>query len=70
MKLKFNIGMRFIFGYAKEVNTSGPTSPWQISEEIKDYLNILHKCKLLKRGRKYDTYNVGIYKKLNDLKKL
>jgi hypothetical protein len=70
MKLRFNIGMRFIFGYAKEATSSGPTYPWQITEEINDYLNILHVYKLLKRGRKYDTYNVGIYKKLNEIKKL
>jgi len=70
MKLKFNIGMRFIFGYAKEAYASGPTYPWQISEEINDYLEILHKYKLLRRGRKYNTYNIGIYKKICELKKL
>jgi|GEM_PF-4843944 len=70
MKLRFNIGMRFIFGYIKEANDSGLRYPWQINEGLNDYLNILHVYKLLKRGRKYDTYNVGIYKKICELKKL
>jgi len=70
MKLEFNIGMQFIFGYVEEVNKTGPIVTWQLSEELNDYLNLLHDKHILKRGRKNSNSNKIKYLKFTQVKKL
>ena len=70
MKLKFNMGMRLIFGYGKEVNPDGPVAIWNVVETMNDYLTELERLKITKRGRRYNTYNMEQYIKFNNLKQL
>lgn len=70
MKLQFNMGMLYTFGYVEEVNTSGPIIDWHLSEELNGYILELLDKKITRHGRKYATYNITVFKKLNSLRKL
>ena len=70
MKLEFNIGIRFIFGYAEEANLMGPVYAWQVSSEFDEYLKFLHDENLMKWGSRHSEYNLSQFKKFTKLKKL
>lgn len=70
MKLKFNVGIKFIFGYVLDVNNIGPVATWQVCEELDDYLNLLQDRHIFKRGHKNHNYNKIIYDKFVKVKKL
>jgi len=70
MKLEFNVGIKFIFGYVEDVNHTGPVATWILSEELNDYLNLLHDKHIFKRGRKNNNSNKTKYFKFTQVKKL
>lgn len=70
MKLKFNMGMRFIFGYGKEVNIDGPVAIWNVVGTMNRYLIELGRLNITKKGRRNNKYNMKQYIKFNTLKQL
>lgn len=70
MKLQFNIGMQFIFGYTDEVNSAGPTFDWRVAVESNDYLIKLLKDGITSKHPKDKPRNIANYNKLRTLKKL
>lgn len=70
MKLKFNMGMRYIFAYAEEINKDGPLMPWQLITEVNPYLLYMLKNKYTRKGRKYDLNNIAVLKRMQTMIKL
>ena len=70
MKLIFNFGMRFIFGYGKEIHPQGPVYDWHVTEDISKYFDDLLAMKITIKGRKYNNHNVTQYIKFNTIKQL
>jgi len=70
MKLTFNIGMQFIFGYTEKVNLVGPVYPWQVASEYNEYLEYLHDVDLMMWGDNFRAHNMHLFIILTNLKKL
>lgn len=68
MKLYFDLGMQYVFGYVEEVNSTGPVIAWQLVKQLNDYLQLLHDNGQMKWGRKYNNYNMKIFSKLVKLR--